>query len=46
MKFNRNILYCKYKEDVVNNINTAHLIETFCIVNYTEITEHLLKMSI
>ena len=33
IKFNRNILYCKYKSDMLNKSNTINLIETFCIVN-------------
>ena len=32
IKFNRNILYCKYKSDMLNKSNTINLIETFCIV--------------
>ena len=32
-RFNRNILYCKYKRKILTKDGSVDLIETFCIVN-------------
>ena len=33
IRFNRNILYCKYLQDLMNSFTALDLIGTFCIVN-------------
>ena len=36
IKFNRNILYCKFTYGKIRNLPISHLIETLCIVNKIE----------